>query len=629
MQALVWRLLRACLACWAVAVVGSPLALARVSLDDGTQRLPITRYVAVLEDPSRQATLESVRTTGDWHLWQREALNFGLSRSTWWLRVSVHNSTDMPHAYVLDLGTTQQDFVQWYVFGIGDAHPLATGAVGDFLDFRLRPVSTRTLAIPLPLGPGESRDVYLRLDTSGTAFSVLNLGVSEQQTFVAKEQFRDLWIGVFYGVVALSAFMGLLWFLAIYWAPTAYFSLFVLFFGFYAAGYWGTDMQHVLPHSPEFLHHLKVLAGVVALVCGNAAGMSFVRMRQHVNRTTYLVLLFFAGLTLVTLVPVALNDLRVSEVWALVSGAALFLVGAVVLAALARRRVLYAAPLSFIYIAISTALGGRAILLFGVVDAGPLLLDFIPLAVALTLGVLALVFAAQVRTQMKTQTFKQARLSMVRYVAHDIRAPQSAILALLGRTHANEMPDAIKQAIQDQVERTVQLTEAFLWLSKAESSVYRFEPVLLGDLVHQATDLVWPLFEKKRIGLEREGWDDAEIWIEADREMMARCLFNLLENAAKYSPSGTVVRLRIHRSSAGVTLSIQDQGQGMDADFVKHAFADYQRSKNSFGELGFGLGLAFVATVLDQHTVNWQCHSQPGAGSTFVLQFRTTAAAPA
>jgi signal transduction histidine kinase len=229
--------------------------------------------------------------------------------------------------------------------------------------------------------------------------------------------------------------------------------------------------------------------------------------------------------------------------------------------------------------------------------------------------------ASELRAQFLAKSVREARLSMVRYVAHDIRAPQSAILTLLDRPGHEDMPSTIKTAIAEQVRRTVALTDAFLWLSKAESSVYRFEPVFLGDVVHEAIDLAWPNFEKKQMTVQREGLDSEDCEIRADREMLVRCIFNLLENAAKYSHQETTVRVVMQRCGNRVSLSMHDQGVGMSPEFVRQAFAEYRRSRNSFGESGFGLGLAFVATVVEQHGAVIDCHSQPGQGSTFVLQF--------
>lgn len=593
-----------------------------------SDRLPVTPYAEVLEDPSHQWTSAQVRGIDKWQKPGFSAFNFGLSKSAWWVRLSVRNNSTTTQDLVLDLGTTQQDFVHWFVYTSEATEPDSSGRIGDFLDFRERPLQTRILAIPVKLGPDERADVYLRFHTSGTAFSIMNLGVSERQVFLSNEKRRDFRISLVYGVSLSSAVLGFLLFFAIYWAPAGLFGLFVMAFGVYAAAFWGSDIQHFLPHSPWLHHHMMVGSGVLAFVFGNAAAMTLIQVQRHVSKRTLYALIGLTGLTLSTWVWIALNDLGTSELLSFVSGPALLLLGWYVLGSLFFRQVAYVKPLFFIYSVMLAALFTYSLQLFGVFAATSSAVNIIQFAALLTLFVLGVFLALQVRIEVRSHSFKQARLAMVRYVAHDIRAPQASIISLLERPDCAALPSELREAIQDQVGRTIDLTDAFLWLSKAESSVYRFEPVFLGDLVHEAIDMAWPLLERKAMLIERIGLDDEGCQITADREMMGRCLFNLLDNAVKYSPSGSCIRVVMRRRGSRVLLSIEDRGVGMTKEFAAHAFAEFRRSKNSFAESGFGLGLAFVATVLEQHGASIACHTEPGQGTTFVLTFGSTALLP-
>ncbi len=359
----------------------------------------------------------------------------------------------------------------------------------------------------------------------------------------------------------------------------------------------------------------------MAYVTGNAAALLLVRFQYLVSRMTLYFLLLLNLFVLSSWYWIIIKNTRLSELMTFVSGISLLSASWVILLHLMRRRMSYARPLFAVYTLMITALLAYSFQLYGVFFLSSHVVSAIQVAALFTVGVLGIFVALEIREQVRAHGFKQARLAMVRYVAHDIRAPQSAILTLLDRPGPEAMPSTIKTAIAEQVGRTVALTDAFLWLSKAESSVYRFEPVFLGDVVHEAIDLAWPLFEKKQMLVQRDGLDAEDCEIRADREMLVRCVFNLLENAAKYSRPDTTVRVVMQRRGKRVSLSVQDQGVGMSPEFVRQAFAEYRRSRNSFGESGFGLGLAFVATVVEQHGAVIDCHSQPGQGSTFVLQF--------
>lgn len=597
---------------------------ATVTFGELSERLSITPYADVLEDASGSTPLYVVRTSTQWRSPQWSALNFGLSRSAWWVRIKLQNNSAQSQKLAFDLGTTQQDLVYWYVLEPRAVAPEAAGSLGDFLDYRQRSFPTRRLAIPLTLEPDEVLEVYIKLQTRGTAFSVMDLGVSPASMFIASERLKDLLVGLFYGVSVGSAALGALLFLVIYWAPAGYFVLFVASFGIYAAAFWASDIQNFLPDSPWVHHHLMVGSGVVAYVTGNAAAMSLVQARQHLAQRTWYVMKLLIVFTLSTYVWIALDDLSMSELMSFVSGMTLLLFSSVTLFTLSLRNVPYAKPLFLIYVLMLTALFAYILQLFGGMTAYPSMVGIIQLTALLTLGVLGFYVAIEIRFQVHAQGFKKARLAMVHYVAHDLRAPQSAILSLLERTTKDELTPLVKGAIEDQVERTVQLTDAFLWLSKAESSAYRFETVFLGDLVHEAIDQAWPLVVRKSIRIECADLDDESSAITADREMMVRCIFYLIGHVVNYSTNDSCIRIAIQRRGSQVNLCIEGQVSGMSPKLVSNAFADYRRSKNSFEPSGFGLGLAFIATVIERHSSTIECYNDVERGAIFIIGFRTT-----
>jgi PAS domain S-box-containing protein len=109
-----------------------------------------------------------------------------------------------------------------------------------------------------------------------------------------------------------------------------------------------------------------------------------------------------------------------------------------------------------------------------------------------------------------------------------------------------------------------------------------------------------------------------------DRRRLARVLDNLLANAAKYSPAGSLISIRLcsAHSEAGqvAVLEVQDEGIGIDATDVPHIFKWFRRGRNVAHIGGTGIGLASAAGVIAQHGGSLRVESQPGRGSTFVLE---------
>ena len=214
---------------------------------------------------------------------------------------------------------------------------------------------------------------------------------------------------------------------------------------------------------------------------------------------------------------------------------------------------------------------------------------------------------------------EQQRATLLRFLSHDLRAPHSAILALLEVQRAEHDDAPLYRQIEQQVRRALGLTEAFVQLAKAESEAYTFEPVLFAMLVLDAFDQVAPLAQLKGIELRHrlDEVDEGLVW--ADASLLTRALFNLLENAIKYSPSGTCVSLDVKVADNQLSCSIRDQGRGIGVEELPQLFDPYKRFASSASTEGLGLGLSMVKAVIDRHDGRIHCASAEGQGTTFTL----------
>ncbi|HGN3171965.1 TPA: CHASE2 domain-containing protein [Pseudomonas aeruginosa] len=216
---------------------------------------------------------------------------------------------------------------------------------------------------------------------------------------------------------------------------------------------------------------------------------------------------------------------------------------------------------------------------------------------------------------------ERQRATLLRFLSHDLRAPHSAILALLDvRPAEDEAGQQVYRQIEQQVRRALGLTDAFVQLAKAESDAYRFETCMFTMLAMDAADQLWPLAQQKDIDLRRDWDDEQEPMVWADPGLLTRALFNLLENAVKYSPAGTVVSLSIRLEGDWLSCRIVDQGKGIAAAELPRLFSQYQRFASAEGSAGLGLGLAMVKTVIDRHGGRIGCQSQVGQGTTFEIR---------
>lgn len=109
--------------------------------------------------------------------------------------------------------------------------------------------------------------------------------------------------------------------------------------------------------------------------------------------------------------------------------------------------------------------------------------------------------------------------------------------------------------------------------------------------------------------------------IRADREALSRALWNLLENAGKYSKTGTPIRVFARRQGDSVLVGVGDQGAGIPFGEREKIFEKFVRGAEAkrAGVRGVGIGLALVKRIIEAHGGSIQVDSEPGRGSTFTL----------
>ncbi|VVQ10617.1 Adaptive-response sensory-kinase SasA [Pseudomonas fluorescens] len=216
---------------------------------------------------------------------------------------------------------------------------------------------------------------------------------------------------------------------------------------------------------------------------------------------------------------------------------------------------------------------------------------------------------------------QEQRSVMLRFLSHDLRAPHSAILALLD-VHRHQVGGDSRLFVQIelQVRRALQLTDGFVQLAKAESDAYQFQPSLFAMLVLDVFDQALPIAQQKQIELLQQIDEQAqESLIMADQALLTRALFNLLENAIKYSANGTSVNVQVSCSEGWLTCELMDQGKGIAAQELPELFSQYRRFSSAQGIDGVGLGLSMVKAVVDRHGGRIECRSVIGEGTCFTL----------
>jgi signal transduction histidine kinase len=110
------------------------------------------------------------------------------------------------------------------------------------------------------------------------------------------------------------------------------------------------------------------------------------------------------------------------------------------------------------------------------------------------------------------------------------------------------------------------------------------------------------------------------VLVNADEDKIKQLLTILLDNAIKYSESGSRVAVKLEEKPR-IKLSVQDFGQGIDPQDLPHVFERFYRSDKSRTDSGSGLGLGIAKWIAEAHRMKIDVKSELGKGSTFTLTF--------
>lgn len=208
-------------------------------------------------------------------------------------------------------------------------------------------------------------------------------------------------------------------------------------------------------------------------------------------------------------------------------------------------------------------------------------------------------------------------------LAHDLRTPLSGIrgkveMVLRSRDDPSEHKVALYQ-IMEQLDRLFALFDTILDVAEAEAGALalRSETIWLESLVNDTVQTFGPVAEDR--GIQLEAKVAPNLVVEGDKGRLGQVLFNLTDNALKYTPSGGSVRLIAERgdSPKEIILSVTDTGMGVSEKDLPHIFERYYRGDKSRSGDGAGLGLPLVNGIVKAHGGHMTVESRPGEGTAF------------
>ncbi|MEO5842830.1 MAG: ATP-binding protein [Acidimicrobiales bacterium] len=222
------------------------------------------------------------------------------------------------------------------------------------------------------------------------------------------------------------------------------------------------------------------------------------------------------------------------------------------------------------------------------------------------------------------QRIDAIRRDFVANISHELKTPIGALVVLADALNDEEDPAVIQRLaarMRDEGFRVNRIVDDLLVLSRIEGEgLVERERICIADVVSSAVDRVHPAADKHHISI-RVAPIEPLVALIGDRRQLTSALFNLLDNAIKYSEPGSTVQVRVANTNDEVSLVVQDHGIGIPAKDLDRIFerfyrVDQARSRETGGT---GLGLSIVRHVVRNHGGEVTVISREGEGSTFTL----------
>jgi two-component system sensor histidine kinase KdpD len=262
---------------------------------------------------------------------------------------------------------------------------------------------------------------------------------------------------------------------------------------------------------------------------------------------------------------------------------------------------------------------------FHVTDAQHLLTFGIMLAVALIISHLVYSVRRQAKAQaelaVEAET-ERVRSALLASISHDLRTPLAVISGAASSLaeRGEQLPPAERRALADSVFRQARdmadVMGNVLQMTRLESGAIALQRDWdsLAEIAGSALQRVAARLEQHRVMVDLP--PDLPL-LRVDAILIEQVLGNLLENAARHTPPGTLVRLRAGVQEGELVVSVEDFGPGLQPEDFKRLFAKFHRGSAEGPAGGVGLGLAICRAILKLHGGRIWAEQLPGGGSAF------------
>ncbi len=227
----------------------------------------------------------------------------------------------------------------------------------------------------------------------------------------------------------------------------------------------------------------------------------------------------------------------------------------------------------------------------------------------------------------KLQTLDQSRNEFVSNASHELKTPLATMKILIeSLIYQPEMETQLRTEfltdINAEINRLSAIVSDLLTLVQADAHTMRLdrEKLSLAAIVKETAHRLEPIATQRGQTISLSLDDSGDMY--ADKSKLRQVVYNLLDNAVKYTQDGGKISLSVVRGGRDIILTVTDNGPGIRAESLPHVFdrfyrVDKARSRESGGT---GLGLSIVRQIVTLHGGSIRAESEEGKGTSFIVE---------
>ena len=613
----------------------------QITILQTTEKVHVYSHMTILKDKEKSLTVEDVTSDRYAHKFEetgRGIPNFGYTKDVYWAKFQLKNSSKLDK-WLLEISYPPLESITLYTENEnGHFDELEIGSRYPFSD---RIVPHRNYIFELELGPDETKEYLIRVDTEGSAQLPVTLWSANK--FLEKMQVEFIYLGLFYGALSAMALYNLFLFYSLRHRSYIYYVVVIIGSIFTSLALNGLGFQYMWQESPWWNHRSIIFFINIGAIAALLFTMSFLETRKNVPKFKWIAgtLILFNSLNIGCLLfisySIALNLLVVEL---LLSISSIIIVGFICLLNGVRQARYFLGAWVVFIIGITISMMADAAYLpltvgtkyaFQFTAAAEVIL--LSLALADRINILGqdkrkAQLEARKSQAEAVENLKQSNIIKDEFLAitsHELRTPLYGMIGIAEALH-DGIEGEISKRMESQLsmiissgKRLTELVENILDFSKLKHNSLEVEvqQVDLYELVNVVIAICQPLVDEKPIKL-RNHISNVLPSVSADRNRLIQILYNLLGNAIKYTDEGEVI-ISANLQNGVLQVSIADTGKGIHKNDLDAIFLPFQQMGKSnareFG--GIGIGLSITKSLVELLNGTLEVKSSVGIGSTF------------